>query len=58
MNFTWAEFPEGVLCEGCDNPFQDGQEIALWPHAVAGGGIPILMGLCPRCVSARLKTAE
>lgn len=50
MNFTWAEFPDGVLCEGCDKPFEEGDEIRTRLQAVAANGVVVLDGICPRCV--------
>lgn len=45
------DFPHGMLCETCDQPFRDGDEIqALEALSLTEDGIPVQSGACcPRC---------
>jgi hypothetical protein len=50
MIYHARDWPEGVLCEGCEMPFREGDAMALYPLGMEGNGVPILEGRCPRCV--------
>ncbi len=49
MKFSLCEFPEGVLCEGCDQPFREGERMGFYPQAFAGNGMLVFTALCPGC---------
>jgi hypothetical protein len=44
------DWPHGMICERCERPFRDGDEIACSPLALFANGIPILQPVCGECL--------
>lgn len=50
MIYRAEEWEHGMLCEFCEQPFRDGDEIHVNFLAMVGSGVPVMGdSKCPRC---------
>jgi hypothetical protein len=56
MIYRAAEWPHGMICERCEYPFRDGDQVFGMPLCVVAEGMMAVEPLCSSCLAGPAST--